>query len=242
MGGGYRTVMKILNRIARWVKHISKILRPRSGSSNYYSQNGEDAVLVSFYEGKPNYRGFYVDIGAHHPVRFSNTQLFYERGWRGINIDATPGSMKAFNESRKNDINIEVGASDISGNAEYFSFEESALNSFDRALSEERIDHGWKLKEKIRVPVMPINDILEKYLPSNITHIDFITIDVEGLEFQILRSFDFHKYAPDYFLVEDLSNSDKDIADQAQGAIYRLLTNHGYVAIAKTQRTFIFKK
>lgn len=73
---------------------------------NFYSQDGEDTLLTAFYESQPEYKGFYVDIGALHPLRFSNTQIFYDRGWHGINIDATPGSMKLFNKVRPNDINI----------------------------------------------------------------------------------------------------------------------------------------
>lgn len=70
-----------------------------------YSQNGEDRVLWRYFERQRN--GFYVDIGAHHPFRFSNTALFYEANWRGINVDAMPNSMKAFNKYRKRDVNLE---------------------------------------------------------------------------------------------------------------------------------------
>src|SRR5580658_8816405 len=77
-----------------------------------FSQEGEDMILASFFEGKKN--GFYVDVGAHHPKRFSNTHHFYIRGWRGINVDATPGSMKLFRRTRPDDINIEAAVSDQS--------------------------------------------------------------------------------------------------------------------------------
>jgi FkbM family methyltransferase len=197
--------------------------------SNFYSQDGEDIVLASFYEEKPNYRGFYIDIGAHHPIRFSNTQFFYEKGWHGINIDACPGSMKQFNKLRKNDINIEIGVSDKPGEMEYFSFVEPALNSFDKTLSEKRIDDGWALKERINRHVLPLNDILEKYLPHN-QHIDFITMDVEGLELQLIESLNFQKYTPDFFLVEDLSS----IAFKER-PISRLLNSHDYVAVVKLE-------
>lgn len=70
-----------------------------------YSQEGEDMILSRIFGDKKN--GFYVDVGAHHPFRFSNTYLFYKRGWLGINIDAMPGSMRLFDRFRKNDINIE---------------------------------------------------------------------------------------------------------------------------------------
>src|SRR5581483_8094739 len=70
-----------------------------------YSQEGEDLLLARLFDGQK--KGFYVDVGAHHPFRFSNTYLLYLNGWRGINIDAMPGSMAAFRKLRPRDINIE---------------------------------------------------------------------------------------------------------------------------------------
>ena len=72
-----------------------------------YSQEGEDLLLRRIFEHQKN--GFYVDVGAHHPFRFSNTYLLYKCGWRGINIDAMPGSMRLFRRFRARDINIECG-------------------------------------------------------------------------------------------------------------------------------------
>ena len=72
-----------------------------------YSQEGEDLIINRLIDSKKN--GFYIDIGAHHPFRFSNTYKFYKMGWNGINIDAMPGSMKLFREKRPRDINIECG-------------------------------------------------------------------------------------------------------------------------------------
>jgi len=63
-----------------------------------YSQEGEDMILRRIFED--NETGFYVDVGAHHPARFSNTNYFYKRGWRGLNIDAMPGSMSKFKKYR----------------------------------------------------------------------------------------------------------------------------------------------
>lgn len=80
-----------------------------------YSQNGEDILLEAiFYKQQ---KGFYVDVGAHHPIKYSNTFLLYKRGWRGINIDAMPGSMKTFAKYRKGDINIECGVGSRGGGA-----------------------------------------------------------------------------------------------------------------------------
>ena len=93
-----------------------------------YSQEGEDLILNRFFNNKEN--GFYVDVGAHHPRRFSNTYSFYKKGWRGINIDALPGSMVAFNKERPNDINLEIGISKKESELLYYMFNEPALNTF----------------------------------------------------------------------------------------------------------------
>lgn len=206
-----------------------------------YSQDGEDVVLAAFYEAKPKYKGFYVDIGALHPLRFSNTQFFYERGWKGINIDATPGSMEEFKNLRPLDINIEAGITNSRGKMHYYMFKEPALNSFDEKISKERIDFGWELLAKKEIETFPINEILERYLPGG-QKIDFINIDIEGLELQILESFDFSKYSPDYFLIEALDCCGKDFFSFYNSPVNCCLNRQNYFAVAKTQRTIVYGK
>ena len=101
-GARYPLPTRIFNRIRRIF--ISPYKRYA------LSQEGEDLILARIYEHKPE--GFYVDVGALHPVRFSNTYFFYRQGWRGINIGAMPGSMKAFQHQRPRDINVEAAISD----------------------------------------------------------------------------------------------------------------------------------
>ena len=78
-----------------------------------FAQEGEDRVLFSLlfklHGGKHIDNGFYVDVGAHHPYYLSNTYIFYRQGWRGLNIDAMPGSMALFEKNRPRDINLESG-------------------------------------------------------------------------------------------------------------------------------------
>ena len=83
-------------------------------------------ILNRFFERKRN--GFYVDVGAHHPKRFSNTYTFYKKGWRGVNIDAMPGSMEKFKKIRPRDINLEFAISNKNGTLVYHMFNEPALN------------------------------------------------------------------------------------------------------------------
>src|SRR2546423_8590334 len=90
-----------------------------------FSQFGEDLALLRYFEER---RGFYVDIGAHHPVRFSNTYLLYQRGWSGINVDANADALDLFRSRRPRDVNLHAAVSDIVQEVEFSVYEESALS------------------------------------------------------------------------------------------------------------------
>jgi hypothetical protein len=94
-----------------------------------YAQEGEDIVLKRIFGGQST--GFYVDVGAHHPMRLSNTYSFYKLGWRGINIEPNPDSFNLFTKYRSKDINLNCGIALDKGNLEYYMFDEPALNTFD---------------------------------------------------------------------------------------------------------------
>jgi FkbM family methyltransferase len=200
-----------------------------------FSQEGEDLVLRRYFEGKKS--GFYIDIGAHHPFRFSNTYLFYKLGWRGINIDAMPGSMKSFEKYRCKDINIEAGVSSTPLNLIYYSFEEPAINGFDSVLSEQRLLDGAKLLEKITIKCYTLESLLDRYLPKD-QDIDFMSIDVEGLDLEILKSNNWNKYTPTYLLVECLG---ADFESIIKTEMYAYLQEKGYKLFAKTVNTCFFK-
>ena len=104
--------------------------------SSFSAKEGEDIILSEFFPNKTD--GFYVDVGAHHPMRFSNTHMFYKKGWRGINIDAMPGSMKAFERKRPRDINLEIGVSGKEGEMTFYMFDDPALNGFSMEISKDR--------------------------------------------------------------------------------------------------------
>ncbi|MDO9231861.1 MAG: FkbM family methyltransferase [bacterium] len=201
-----------------------------------YSQEGEDVVLARFFGNIQ--RGFYVDIGAHHPKRFSNTYYFYKKGWNGINIDAMPGSMKLFKKVRSRDINIEEAVSDKREMLTYYGFNEPALNGFADELALERDGkNGYKIIFKKDIETKTLSEILDKYLPDN-QHIDFMTIDVEGLDYNVLKSNNWEKYKPDFIVVEILNSKLEDIFDSQ---IYKFMCEIGYRAIAKTANDVIFK-
>ena len=201
-----------------------------------YSQEGEDMVLRRLFEKQKT--GFYVDVGAHHPKRFSNTYFFYKLGWRGINVDAMPGSMTAFNRMRPRDINIEKPVSNKKQLLTYYAFNEPALNGFSKELSEERDGKGsYFVKFTKDIETSTLEEILDDNLPK-VQSIDFLSIDVEGLDFNVLRSTNLEKYHPKVILVEILNSS---LADIQISKIYQFLTDAGYELYAKTVNTVIFK-
>jgi FkbM family methyltransferase len=202
-----------------------------------YSQEGEDLILNRYFAGKE--KGFFVDIGAHHPKRFSNTYIFYLKGWRGLNIDALPGTKNIFDAYRPEDINLELGISEIEGNLTYYSFNEPALNTFDRTEAEKKngLQHYF-IEKEIKIKTFPISYILNKYLNPN-QQIDFLTIDVEGFDLQVLKSNDWEKYKPNIILVEELRTNVEKIMRESE--IYKYLISKGYLLHYRTFNTSFYK-
>jgi len=201
-----------------------------------YSQEGEDIILRRIL-GEKKTAGFYIDVGAHHPKRFSNTYHFYKKGWRGINIDAKPGCTEIFRKIRPRDINLEFAISDKRQNLIYYCFNEPALNGFSKTLSIERNKKDeYKIIDEIKIETLTLAEVLDTYLPSDTT-IDFLSVDVEGLDFQVLTSNDWSKYRPNIVLVEDLIFS-YDSPDNSK--IYKFLMDKGYHLIAKTMNTVFY--
>lgn len=206
-----------------------------------YSQDGEDMVLRALFESLPKgYRGFFVDVGAHHPVRFSNTYHFYRKGWRGINIDATPGSMRSFGWMRRRDINLELGIGAEKGGLTFYCFDEPALNTLSEEVAQERASGGrYKITKKVEVPVLPLHEVLQQHLPKG-TKIDFFSVDVEGMDEMVLRSNDWQIFRPTFILAEDVQ-FDLNSGNTYGSGVYAFLREQGYEMVAKTPRTLIFK-
>ena len=202
----------------------------------FYSQEGEDILLNRYFHWKKN--GFFIDVGAHHPQRFSNTYFFYKLGWRGINIDAMPGSMKPFQELRPEDINIEQPVSDEEAELTYHIFSDPALNGFSAELSAGRNTKEFFLKEKIQLRTRRLDDILSEHVPSG-TKIDFISVDVEGLDLQVLKSNDWNLYRPEFVLVECLKTGTLSELEGNETAIY--LKSLGYEPVSKLMNTVFFR-
>jgi FkbM family methyltransferase len=202
-----------------------------------FSQDGEDRVLQAFYEGQKKYRGFYIDVGAHHPFRFSNTALFYGMGWSGINIEPTPNLIGAFHRRRKRDINLNVAISGVKSSLTFYMFDEAALNSFNEELSEFRHrTTPFKIIGKKKIDTYRLSEVLDTHMKPG-QKIDFMTIDVEGLDFEVLKSNDWEKYIPQFILVEQPF----DITSIHSDDIYVFLIGLKYKLVSRTMRTSIYQ-
>ena len=203
-----------------------------------YSQEGEDLILRRLFLGQKV--GFYADVGAHHPKRLSNTYLFYLAGWSGINIDAMPGSMAVFRQERPRDRNIEAAIGIDSGTTRTFwIFNEPALNTFDEALARSREGgpYQFTIIGKHEVRTRALSEIFDENVPKG-TKIDFLTVDVEGLDLEVLKTNDWQRYRPSYVLAECYG---VPLAELHHDLVCLFLFNNRYEVVAKTVNTVIFK-
>jgi FkbM family methyltransferase len=213
----------------RWLRDRALRLGNRS-----YSQEGEDLILSRYFGRRSN--GFYVDIGAHHPFRFSNTYLFYLQGWRGINVDAMPGSMAAFHKFRARDTNLEGGVGLVPGLLPFYVFDDPALNTFDHKMATDRSLGEHRIVRTEQVKIATLDQILDKHLPSG-RSIDFLSIDVEGSDLEVLQSKSWDRLRPELVVIETYG---KGIDSWLSDARTQFLRSVGYEPLSKAILSSIF--
>ena len=207
---------------------------------NSFSQYGEDIILsnILIRDGiNLKNRGFYLDVGAHHPVRFSNTKLFYDLGWNGINIDPNEQTYEIFQKSRPRDINLELALGEKFNEMEFFKYDESALNSFVNR-EKELIDTPYFQSGSKMVAITTLEEILVNHLKGELPTPNFLDIDVEGYELQVLKGNNWSKYKFSYILVEQKLSSLDAMQDSI---VYKFLRNLGYKPMANNGLTTIYK-
>jgi FkbM family methyltransferase len=217
---------------ARAQLHRVRDMLPGSMGRVSFAQEGEDLVLARLFEHQAT--GIYVDVGAHHPVRFSNTYLLHRRGWRGVNIDAAPGSMAAFEHMRPDDINLEVGITAREETRAFHVFDEPALNTFDSERARSLDRPPYKIVNVCDVRCAPLSNILREHA---IGVIDLLSIDAEGFDFEVLQTVDWEVARPKVVITEHFS---RDLAELFDSELHVYMTARGYRLTAKTFNSLFY--
>lgn len=166
----------------------------------YYSQNREDLLLEAFFSNLND--GFYVDAGAYDPNFDSVTKLFYEKGWRGINIEPQRERYEEFVKARRRDINLNCGVSDVKSELILRSYVNGGLSTFSNKLKkdyEKDTDPKVSKFNDVKVPVTTLKEIFQNH---KVKKINFLKIDVEGLEYEVLHGNDWNRYRPEVICIE----------------------------------------
>ena len=174
-------------------------------------------------------KGIYVDVGCHHPLINSNTYLLYKKGWRGINIDLDFNSIDMFNHFRPDDYNELKAVSNIKGFTKFYFFH----NRAPKNTISKKSGAGAKLVKKIETDTLD-NIIKKSKFP--IKKIDFLSIDVEGNELNVLKGLNFKKYKPRVVVLEFIDPSIKEFYDHKieniiNSKIYKFMKNRNYKLI-----------
>lgn len=201
-----------------------------------YSQSGED--IVADVELGRKKKGTYIDVGAFHPKLFSNTYLFYKRGWSGVVIEPRPGAEELFLKVRPRDRFVGMGVALKKDVLEYMEFEDSATNTFSKKQADRNTkEAGRKFVRKINLVVMPLRDILASNSMEGV-EIDLMSVDVEGMDLPVLKSNDWSKFRPKVLICEDL---DFDIENPLKSALMKYVGGLGYKLVDKTPFSLIFR-
>lgn len=207
-----------------------------------WSQFGEDRYIAQLT--KTIHTGFYVDVGAFDPEKFSNTRALFERGWRGVNIDMSPSKLGVFEYERPGDINVIAPISDTDDTLEVYIFSQASildtLSSALDTLSKEAAD-GWSEQFGLPYETKPMKAIRLDDLLAQVdapTKIDFMNIDVEGAEMNVLRSVSFERYEVGVIAIEIHT----DFAGLTEAEPYRYLLERGYTLEAWMHPTAILRR
>ncbi len=201
-----------------------------------YSQSGEDLIIQFILAALRRNHPSYIDIGANHPIKFSNTFRYYRMGCRGICIEPDPVLYKQIVSVRPHDVclNIGIGINNVK-EADFYVMSTDTLNTFSKEEAERYQSYGNQKIERVeKIPLIPLNDIMEKYFVP-----DFISLDTEGFDIKILQSINFTQYRPLIFCIETITYTE-DKTERKIPDIFEIMRQHGYMLYGDTYINSIF--
>lgn len=185
----------------RSIKLIFGLIVPATKS---YSQKGEDVLVDCHFKRISN--GYYLDIGCFHPIWASNTHLFHKKGWSGTVVDIDNYKLDWFKFLRRGRVaTIHSAVVDLprgKGVAEVYKFNQkigwSLIDTLDKKVAELNRDKGWGEFSIEKINTIDINTLLE-----SLPHVNFLSVDIEGMDDRVINKIDLLKYPIDVILFED---------------------------------------
>ncbi|MDA9177355.1 FkbM family methyltransferase [Candidatus Pelagibacter sp.] len=221
--------------------HIRILKRKYQSKKISYSLSSVDLIVDYIFKYKND--GLYIDVGCQHPIFNNNTYILYKKGWNGINIDLDKKNIDLFNISRPDDTNINIAVSDKSGNVNLFYYHDgSPINT----INSQNADYQ---KNKFRKIKLIKSETLNKIL-ANINFnkkVDYLNIDVEGHELNVLKGFNILKYRPSIISIEYLDYEMKklelknnNLKNIINSNIYKYLIQNKYFFVNWVHGDLIF--
>jgi FkbM family methyltransferase len=210
----------------------------QSGLKETYSQSGEDMIIQFVLANHlntttPNY----LDIGANDPIYMNNTYKFYKKGSNGVIIDPDPDLARVLKKKRPKDTVLNVGITKAKGVKEFFLLNPDTLNTFSkREVEQYKNFYNASIRDTVMVKTDTINNIINRYFKNGL---DILSIDVEGLDFEIIKNIVFKRYRPKVICIESMIYGDGNTLTKSN-KILKLMFENQYFIYADTFVNSIF--
>jgi len=222
----------------------SSIKSTMQGARTYFAQEGEDVLLSHLFADTS--KGVYVDVGAHDPVAWSTSHALYRRGWSGINIDPRAGTKERFDRARPRDINLEIAVDQEEKTLPFFEFDPAGVSTFSNDAAERNLRMGFRPLGSRMIQCLPLRQVFARHA-GRFPCVDYLNIDVEGMELAVLKSNDWDKHRPSVVTVEMIHERENphspfatshrrywcDIEDVIASPLHQYFTAIGYRLFAK---------
>jgi FkbM family methyltransferase len=198
-----------------------------------YSHSGEDRLIWKLFGYRTT--GTYIDVGCYHPTEYSNTYLLYRAGWRGLVVDADDHFLPFYRELRPEDHVLHAAIAKQTGSVTLFTFADRSLNTINAAVAA-----AYEAKNpstntgQVVVQVQRLDRVLER---EAVAHVDFLNIDVEGADLDVLESNDWQRWTPDVIAIED---HQIDLRNVQASETWRFLSGHRYLLHSKCNYTSVY--
>jgi len=217
---------------------FNKLIHKLFGVRLISSQSGEDLIIDSFCPTKID--GFYVEVGANHPVKHSNTFLFYAKGWHGVTIEPNPSNKWLFRLVRPRDTHVVAGIGQSKKEMNFFVFQPNTLSTFDQKSAKEYQKMGHPIIDVKSVPIIPLSEILEQHVGDH--PINILSVDTEGFDLEVLESNNWVRFRPRFIILETLEYRANGQGQKLNDIYDPYLDNIGYIKVADTHINTIYEK